>query len=122
VTPLTPERYKIQVTVSAETHDKLRRAQDVLRHVIPNGDPAAILDRALTLLVADLERTRLAATPRPRRSRETAPGARHVPAAVKRQVWARDQGSARSSGRRVAAPSAAYWRSTMPCHLPPAVR
>jgi hypothetical protein len=31
VTPLAPERYKIQVTVSRATHDKLRRAQDLLR-------------------------------------------------------------------------------------------
>ena len=45
VTPLAPERYRVQFTVSRETHDKLRRAQDLLRHSIPNGDPAAILDR-----------------------------------------------------------------------------
>ena len=45
-----------------ETHDKLRRAQDLLRHAIPSGDVAEILDRALTLLVADLERRRLRPT------------------------------------------------------------
>ena len=60
VRPLAPERYKVQFTVSSETHDKLRRAQDLLRHVIPSGDPAAIFDRALTMLVAELEKTRLA--------------------------------------------------------------
>jgi hypothetical protein len=92
VTPLAPERYKLQVTLSRETHDRLRRAQDLLRHVIPDGDPAAIVDRALTLLVADLEKTRLAATSRPRPSREATPGSRHVPAAVKREVWTRDEG------------------------------
>jgi hypothetical protein len=31
VQPLAPRRYKIQITVSRETHDKLRRAQDLLR-------------------------------------------------------------------------------------------
>ena len=62
VTPLAPERYKVQFTVSRDTHDKLRRVQDLLRHSIPNGDPAAIFDRALTLLLADLERAKLAAT------------------------------------------------------------
>ena len=92
VTPLAPECYKVQFTMSRATHDKLRCAQDLLRHAIPNGDPAAIFDRALTLLVAELERPRLAATTRPRRSRDTAPGSRHVPAATKREVWARDQG------------------------------
>jgi hypothetical protein len=30
------------------TLDKLRRAQDLLRHSIPTGDAAKILDRALT--------------------------------------------------------------------------
>ena len=60
MTPLAPERYKVQFTVSRETHAKLRRVQDLLRHSIPNGDPAAIFDRALTVLLADLERARLA--------------------------------------------------------------
>ena len=54
---------------SPETHDKLRRVQDLLRHSIPDGDPAAIFDRALTLLLSDLERAKLAATARPRTSR-----------------------------------------------------
>ena len=34
VTPLAPERYKIQFTVSRQTRDKLRRAQDLLRHAV----------------------------------------------------------------------------------------
>jgi hypothetical protein len=92
VTPLAPGRYKIQVTVSAETHDKLRRAQDLLRHVVPNGDPASVLDRALTLLVADLEKKKCAVARRPRQSRGPNTRSRHVPAAVKREVWARDGG------------------------------
>jgi HNH endonuclease len=100
VTPLAPERYKVQFTVSREAYDKLRRAQDLLRHVIPNGDPAAIFERALSLLLTDLEKTRLAATARTCRPREAAPGSRHVPAAVKRQVWARDNGQCAFVGAR----------------------
>jgi hypothetical protein len=92
VGPLAPDRYKLQVTVSRETYEKLRRAQDLLRHTIPSGDPAAIVDRALTLLLADLEKTKLAATERPRAARASSPGSRHIPAAVKREVWARDGG------------------------------
>jgi HNH endonuclease len=98
--PLAPELYKIQITVSRETHDNLRRAQDLLRHVIPDGDPAAIVDRALTLLVEDLERTRLAATARPRSSRNASPSSRHVPASVRRQVWARDGGQCAFAGKQ----------------------
>jgi hypothetical protein len=63
----------VQVTISREAHDKLRRAQDLLRHAIPNGDPAAIFERALTLLVEDLERKKLAAAKRPRLIAATAP-------------------------------------------------
>ena len=90
VKPLAPERYKVQMTVSSATHDKLRRAQDLLRHCIPSGDPAAIFDRALTLLVADLEKRKLAAAERPRAGSATPKNSRYVPATFKREVWARD--------------------------------
>lgn len=61
VRPVAPARYQVQMTVSAETHAKFRHAQDLLRHVVPTGDPAILFDRALTLLVQQLERTRCAA-------------------------------------------------------------
>jgi hypothetical protein len=92
VAPLDPERYKVQITISRDAHDRLRRAQDLLRHVIPSGDPAAIIERALCALVDDLERKKLAAVKCPRRGRTVAPHSRHVPAAVRREVWARDGG------------------------------
>jgi hypothetical protein len=90
--PLTPERFKIQVTVSRETYDQLRRAQDLMRHTLPSGDPAVIFARALTLLVADLERTKAAQTAAPRQPRPTNPTSRHIPAAVRRAVLQRDGG------------------------------
>jgi hypothetical protein len=92
VIPLAPERYKVQFTMSREAHDKLRRAQDLLRHSIPTGDPAAIFERALTLLVEVLERRKLAAASRPRAARSSPAESRHVPASVRREVWARDDG------------------------------
>jgi 5-methylcytosine-specific restriction endonuclease McrA len=90
--PGTPELITIHLRVRRETHDKLRRAQDLLRHVIANGDVAEIFDRALTLLVADVEKTKLGNVTRPRRPRKAALGSRHVPAAVRRAVWRRDGG------------------------------
>jgi hypothetical protein len=90
VTPLAPERYKVQFTASRESYEKLRRAQALLRHVIPNGDPAAVFERALDALLADLERKKLAATSRPHRAKPSTSGSRHIPAAVKREVWRRD--------------------------------
>lgn len=103
VAPESPERYRIQFTASQQTYDKLRRAQDLLRHVIPDGNPSEVLERALTLLVEHLERTRLAATKQPRQvpAEVTAPGrARRIPATVKRQVWARDGGRCAFVGAR----------------------
>jgi hypothetical protein len=66
IKPLAPERYKVQCTISRETHDTLRRVQDLLRHSIPDGDIAAILERALALLLSELSRAKCAATERPR--------------------------------------------------------
>ena len=37
VLPLAPERYKVQFTVTRETHDKLRRVQALIRHSVPDG-------------------------------------------------------------------------------------
>jgi hypothetical protein len=90
--PLAPERYKVQFTVSRETYEKLRRVQDLMRHTVPNGDPAVIFDRALTELLALLEKNKLAVTARPRTAREPARQSRHIPASVKRDVWRRDAG------------------------------
>jgi hypothetical protein len=91
VDPLSPDRYRLELTIGGETLKKLRRAQDLLRHAIPSGDEAAILDRALTALLAELDRKKLAAPDRPRPSRGTRPGSRHVSAAVTREVWRRDE-------------------------------
>ena len=98
VAPLAPERYKVQFTVGRETHEKLGRVQDLLRHRTPNGDLATIFDRAVTLLLADLEKKKTAATARPRVSVPVREHSRHVPAGVRRTVWARDDGRCRFEG------------------------
>jgi hypothetical protein len=92
IAPLSPDRYKLQLTISGSTLEKLRLAKDMLRHAIPSGDEAAVLDRALTLLLEDLARKKFAAAESPRPSRGTEPGSRHMPARVKRAVWVRDLG------------------------------
>ena len=92
IAPLAPERYRIQLTVSHETHDKFRRAQALLRHAVPSGDAAEIFDRAITLLVDRLEQRRFAQTERPRAATPDRGRSRHIPAAVRRAVWRRDGG------------------------------
>lgn len=42
-TPIAPERYKVQCTVSCETYETLRRVQDLLRHSCPATDLPTIL-------------------------------------------------------------------------------
>jgi hypothetical protein len=92
IRPLAPETYKIQFTMSREAHQRLREAQNLMRHIVPDGDPAAIFDRALTLLLKDLHKAQHAATECPRRSGDTGGSSRYVPAKIKREVWIRDGG------------------------------
>jgi hypothetical protein len=111
VQPLAPGRYKVQFIASAATVAKLRQAQDLLRHQIPDGDLAQVIDRALTALLQQVARRRTGAAARPRApgpaceagarsvakrptvstKRPTAP-ARSIPASVRRAVGARDGG------------------------------
>lgn len=106
VTPLAPQRFAMQLTMSQATHDKLRYAQELLGHQVPTGDLAAALDKALDALIPLLEKNKFAATSRPQsepRPSRTSSNARHVPAAVKREVWKRDRGQcthAAENGRR----------------------
>jgi hypothetical protein len=92
VVPLAEDRYRLQMTIDRTVLEKLRLAKDMLRHAIPSGDDAAILDRALTALLADLSRNKFAASRTPRPSAGTRPDSRHIPAAVRRTVWLRDLG------------------------------
>jgi hypothetical protein len=93
VAAVAPARYRMQFTVAAETHDIFRQVQTLLRREIPDGDPATIFQRALSLLLDDAARKKLAATdgPRPRRAKAN-PGSRYKPAALVRAVWSRDGG------------------------------
>jgi hypothetical protein len=90
VRAIAPERYKLQVTISAETRVKLRRAQDLLRHTNRGAEEAAVIDRALTVLVEHLEKVKYGRTDRPRPAAPSDPGSRHVPAHLRRTVSGRD--------------------------------
>ena len=110
IRPLAPTRYQVTVTVSADTHTKLIRAQDLLRHAIPSGDPALVLDRALTVLLAQLERTKFAASAPARTGSPAAVAKPSVPPPAKRRRCAKwapsaDQGTvaARDAARATGA-------------------
>ncbi len=98
--PLSPTRFRLHVTVATQTHAKLLLAQDLLRHAVPDGNLAEVIDRALTVLVQQLERQRFAATTTPREpSTRSTSTTRLIPAAVKRAVWQRDGGRCAFVGR-----------------------
>ncbi len=108
VVVLAPGRYEIRFTASAATREKLRAAQDLLRHTVPDGDTAEVIDRALTVLVDSLLKTKMAATDRPRTATSARAGSRNVPASVRRAVWIRDGGRCAfvaAGGRRCTARS-----------------
>ena len=88
--PLAPTRFSLHVSIGQSTHDKLRRAQELLGHQVPSGDLAVVIETALDMLIAKLEGARLAATSRPQRKPRPTTSARHIPAHVKRAVRERD--------------------------------
>jgi hypothetical protein len=67
VRALAPERFRVQFTIGQQAHDKLRRVQALLRREIPNGDPAAIFERGLDLVLAKVEKANLGVVANPRR-------------------------------------------------------
>jgi len=102
IQPLSPSRYKVQFTASAQLRDKLERLQALLRSSVPDGDLATIVEQAVTEKLERLEARRFAKTKSPRkvlpqvgaRSTEkgTRPRSRYIPAVVRRTVEERDGG------------------------------
>lgn len=95
VAPLTAETFKIQFTADQEFHDKLRRAQDLLRHRVPDGNLAKVLGAALDALIGNVTKERFAVGRKPRSSPAKDPAkppSRHIPDRIKRAVFERDGG------------------------------
>jgi hypothetical protein len=106
IRPLAPDQYRVQFTASEAMHERLRRAQALLRHRVPSGDVAQILDLALVMLLEHVEGRKSGRRKGGRRAQHTessgsGPGqlsaqeprrlSRHIPAEVRRVVWKRDE-------------------------------
>jgi hypothetical protein len=106
IQPLAPARYRVQFTAGAALHDKLERLRALLRSEVPDGDLAAIIEKAVTEKLERLEARRHGAAKAPRKdlmATDTSPSSRHIPAAVRRAVRERDGGRCRyvdAQGRR----------------------
>jgi len=113
--PRSETHYRLQLNMPERVKAKLELARDLMSHANPSGDLAVVVERALDLLVAQLQKTRFGQTARPRKRQQPrtehedldrsksvgvstpsppsrpAPGARsHIPNETKRQLLARD--------------------------------
>src|SRR6187399_777737 len=100
--PLSPGRYKLQLTLGENARNKLKQLQDLLAHQIPNGDPAAIVERALDALLTQVHKRKTGITAKPRTQKPkpksespatattSAGRTRYLEFAVRREVWTRD--------------------------------
>lgn len=93
VVPLSEAHYKLQVTITTAARERLAEIQGLMRHRLPSGDPAAIVEHALEVLHAQLLKQKAAQVAKPRAGRDACVAkGRYIPASVKRQVWQRDEG------------------------------
>jgi hypothetical protein len=101
IDPLSAETYCVRLTARRATIERLRRAQEILSHAVPDGDVDEVLYRALGALIEEESRKKLAAVrrraaegrskrPANRASRVAHPASRAIPAEVERAVRARD--------------------------------
>lgn len=93
---LSPGRYKVELTAGQALHDKLEPLQALLRHQVPDGDLAVLVEKAVDVLIDETMRQRFAQTraPKTKKPRHNAQRtrSRYVPRAVVRAVHERDAG------------------------------
>jgi hypothetical protein len=112
--PQVVERFEVRVTIDRATYERLRYAQTLMSHAVPNGDLGQILGRAVEALITVAERQKFGSrrsrvsrsipTSRPIPALEAGTGTSHcapsarpdrtryIPADVRRAIWQRDQG------------------------------
>jgi hypothetical protein len=86
VTPGATGEYDVRLTITEAEHEDLRRAQALLGHAVPSGDPALVYARAMKHYLAHLEKQRFGV----KSGAAVAAGARSIPKALRRLVWERD--------------------------------
>jgi 5-methylcytosine-specific restriction endonuclease McrA len=101
IEPTSEARYRIQLNASSSLKEKLELFRASVSHSIPNGDVAAVLERALDLALERVQKQRFAKTDKPgdRQRPEESRGIKlrsrsarreHIPNAVQREVARRD--------------------------------
>ena len=88
----------MEFTAGQALHDKLTQLKDLLRHQVPDGDLAAIVERAVDLLIDNTMKKRFAQASAPKKPRSATrrrardANSRYIPRAVVREVHQRDAG------------------------------
>jgi 5-methylcytosine-specific restriction endonuclease McrA len=81
----------VPLMVRPSTRDRLRYVQALLSHAV-GADASQVLDRALDLLIEQVEKRKFGTGVRNTVRRRTGIRNRYIPASVRRSVWERDQG------------------------------
>lgn len=93
--PLGARRYSIRFTANEKVHDQLQELRALLRHSVPDGDVGEIFGRAIGALLKQVRNRKIGECASPRTSMAGLPiekSTRHIPVAIRREVWARDNG------------------------------
>ena len=104
--PLSPDTYRVTFTADDELVGLLEEVRGLTSHRAPGDRTAALIKEALRGMRDRLRKKRFAVGVKTRKSapKKGKPAAtRHIPAAVRREVWERDGGSCTyqdASGRR----------------------
>jgi hypothetical protein len=89
IDPLSQDRFLVKFTASRAMKENLELARDLMLHANPKGDLAVVLERAVDLLVAELQKKRQGRTSRPERKPRPAKDT-EVTRAARREVVVRD--------------------------------
>jgi len=89
--PLSSNLQRLHMTVSKQFIDKLEAARKGQGHAQPGASAEKVIEAALDLLLAQQAKRR-GEVKKPRKNPRPAKNSGHIPAAVKRAVWSRDEG------------------------------
>jgi cell division septum initiation protein DivIVA len=78
----------VRLSITEAEHEDLRKAQALLGHAVPSGDPAEVYARAMKHYLAHLEKQRFGT--KPAAAAPAASSGRGIPKPLRRFVWERD--------------------------------
>jgi hypothetical protein len=95
VKPLSADGFLVKFTASRGLKEKLEKAEELMRHRVDRGDLATLVERAMDVLIEQVQKERFGLGRKPRSTVEQAEArevhTRHIPAAIERAVVERDE-------------------------------